>query len=65
MSYLHSSVIHGSTAHSNNPGVLYRTPHCTVDINSIGFKHCNAMHAYKPESHRVPQEYTWQLAAKS
>ena len=25
--------------------------------NSLGFKHCNAMHAYKPESQWVPQEY--------
>ena len=25
--------------------------------NSLGFKHCNSMHAYKPESQRVPQEY--------
>ena len=26
-------------------------------LNSLGFKHCNSMHAYKPESQRVPQEY--------
>ena len=25
--------------------------------NSLRFKHSNAMHAYKPESQRVPQEY--------
>ena len=25
--------------------------------NSLGFKHCNSMHAYKPESQRLPQEY--------
>ena len=25
--------------------------------NSLGFKHCNSMHAYKPESQMVPQEY--------
>ena len=25
--------------------------------NTLGFKHCNSMHAYKPESQRVPQEY--------
>ena len=33
---LHSSVIQdGSTAHSsNNPSMLYRTPHCGVDVNS-------------------------------
>ena len=35
MLYLHSSVIQGSAPHSsNNPSVLYRTPHCGVDVNS-------------------------------
>ena len=104
MLYLHNSVIQGLIAHSsNNPSVLYQTPHCGVDVNStshcsltsnswglsllhlnlknydvnpwhktevhwailhvqyycnsLGFKHCNAVHAYKPESQRVPQEY--------
>ena len=69
---MHSSVIQGSTAHSsNNPGMLYGTPVCTSSglkhttqycmsnssyRNSLGLKHCNAMHAYKPESQRVSQE---------
>ena len=40
---LHSSVVQGSTAHSNNnPGVLYQTPHCGADIN---FTRVNFLHS--------------------
>ena len=36
----HSSVVQGSTAYSNNPGVLlqYQTSHCGTDIKSASLK---------------------------